>query len=65
MLLKDNVSKIYLHTNFREAQASMIPYFIRLAERTAQNQDRPSDNVQRVNSTNSHNLQVIDKLEFQ
>ena len=42
----------------------MIPYFIRLAERTAQNQDRPSDNVQRVNSTNSHNLQVKDKLDF-
>ena len=45
--------------NFREAQASMIPYFIRVAEASGNSQQRPTNDVQRVDSTNTHHQQVI------
>ena len=53
---KVNLYKKY--TNFREAQVSMIPYFIRLSERTGNDQESSSENIRSSNLTNSPNLQV-------
>ena len=56
---QDYEKLIYLkYTNFREAQVSMIPYFIRLSERTGNDQESSSENTRSSNLNISQNLQV-------
>merc|ERR1711862_517942 len=56
LYLRYKVYQIQVQTQ-RDAQVSMIPYFIRLSERTGNNQESSSQNIRSSNLNNSPNLQ--------